>query len=332
MKPIEFVESLLRPGEELLYLTYFGSLLYGTSGPNSDKDYKGIFLPSKEDLLLMNGRKSINWKSGTDEDKNSSDDVDVELWSIHYFINLIGMGDTGAIDLLFSPSNPHTLIYKDSRIDPIFDNPLDLFDPRNTTSFIYYAINQAKKYGVKGSRLGILKRVYEYLERDVVDDETFLDERLHVIAPDILENLYDSSYCFHKVINGEDALVICGKTHLYSIKIGEFYRRISREYTKYGERAKKAENNEGVDWKAISHALRCIYQLKELLITGKVEFPLKDAPFLIEVKNGEVDWKICEEYITSGLEEVKSLQETTHIRGEKLVDFIDNTILNMYNE
>jgi predicted nucleotidyltransferase len=31
----------------LLYLTKFGSHLYGTNGPNSDADYKGFYLPSK---------------------------------------------------------------------------------------------------------------------------------------------------------------------------------------------------------------------------------------------------------------------------------------------
>lgn len=31
----------------------FGSFLYGTDTPESDKDYKGVFLPSWEEILYI---------------------------------------------------------------------------------------------------------------------------------------------------------------------------------------------------------------------------------------------------------------------------------------
>ena len=39
----------------------FGSHLYGTDTENSDVDYKGVFLPSKEDILLGRIQKSYNF-------------------------------------------------------------------------------------------------------------------------------------------------------------------------------------------------------------------------------------------------------------------------------
>lgn len=332
MEIFDKLKSLCRPGEEVLYLIYYGSQLYGTDDENSDLDIKGIFLPSINDLVLRKYRKSINWKSGTDNDKNSSDDVDIELWSVQYFIEILAKGDTNALDLLYSPSNEDVVLLKDTRLDPLFNNPLSLFDPRNTDAFIHYAIGQVKRFGYRGSRLGVLKRINNYLEENINfnDNEEIMEDRVKRIASDIIEKFYHPSYCFHKIVNGEDALVICGKTHLYSIRIKEFYNRITREYIRYGERARKAERNEGIDHKAISHAIRCIYQVKELLSCGYINFPLEDASTIYEVKSGNVDWKVCEEYIRKGLEEIEELQETTNVKGYYDEKFAENIILNMY--
>lgn len=327
---LEFIKyDLLRSDEKLLYLIYFGSHLYGTYDENSDVDYKGLFLPSKKDLLLMNGRKSINWKSGNNESKNSSEDVDVELWSVHHFIELIKKGDTGAIDLLYSITNNEAIAYLNNYILELFENPLKLFDPTSVNSYTEYSANQAKKYGVKGSRLGVLKRIYYYLKENVSD--YLMNSRLSVIAPDILDNFYDKSFCFYKNINNEDALVIAGKTHIYSIRIKEFFHRIEREYKKYGKRSEMAMNNEGLDYKALSHAIRCIEQTKELLRTGKIVYPLISSPFIKEVKDGKYSWQFIENYIVEGLNEVDKLRETG-IKGEHDQEFVNHLILKLYRE
>ena len=45
----------------------FGAHLYGTATPDSDMDYKGIFLPTKEELLLGRVPKSYNYSTGREE-------------------------------------------------------------------------------------------------------------------------------------------------------------------------------------------------------------------------------------------------------------------------
>ncbi|KPA18196.1 hypothetical protein MHK_001659, partial [Candidatus Magnetomorum sp. HK-1] len=37
---------------ELIAITQYGAQLYGIATPNSDIDFKGVYLPSKEQLLL----------------------------------------------------------------------------------------------------------------------------------------------------------------------------------------------------------------------------------------------------------------------------------------
>ena len=44
------------------------------------------------------------------------------------------------------------------------------------------------------------------------------------------------------------------------------------------------------DFKAASHGLRAGYQLKEIYETGDLQYPLKKAKFLLEVKQGQHDY------------------------------------------
>jgi len=70
---------------KILYLVEFGSTLYGTNTPDSDTDYKGIFLPSKESCFLNTQNKHISYTSGKSNSKNGTDDIDFELWSLQYW-------------------------------------------------------------------------------------------------------------------------------------------------------------------------------------------------------------------------------------------------------
>lgn len=331
MNPYKFAKDLCeKNGHTLLYLTRFGSHLYGTDTEDSDEDFKGLFLPNKTMMLLGDRCKSLSYHSGDDVSRNTSDDLDIELWSIQYYLENLGKGETNSIDLLFSFTNPSEIVYYDQQLHVLFNNPLRFFDPKNCNAFIGYAIGQAKKYGIKGSRLGIIKQIYEWLEE--VANDFYLTTKLYYLKDALLNKFYDPSYCFEKEENGEKALVICGKVHLNSITFDEFYNRIKREYDKYGDRAKKAENNEGIDWKALSHAVRSLDQMTELLIFGKIKYPLFTSHQLKQIKNGEHSFKEVEDIITTKLEDVQYLQEMSTIQGKKDNKLVRNLILNLYNE
>ena len=64
---------------ELIFKCYFGSHLYGTANKSSDSDFKGIFLPSQEQVLLGKIPKSINNSTKKGDGKNTSEDVDIEF-------------------------------------------------------------------------------------------------------------------------------------------------------------------------------------------------------------------------------------------------------------
>lgn len=106
MYAVKVAKSLLNKGDKLVYLSHFGSV-DGTNSEKSDCDLRGVFVPGVASLLfsgLVKGTASHHYRfsSGANDSKNSAEDVDVELWSLQKWLNMLAAGDTGALDLLFS--------------------------------------------------------------------------------------------------------------------------------------------------------------------------------------------------------------------------------------
>lgn len=326
-------------GVKLLYLCKFGSHLYGTDTENSDTDYKGIFLPSKEQCFLQTCPKNMNVSTGNDDSRNTKEDVDISLWSLQYFLQLVSKGETNALDLLFSFTHKDCIVYTITKMSSIFNNYNKLFDIKNCNAFVGYALGQVKKYGIKGSRLGVLKRVYEHtdglIESLSSEDklpENITDIKLDSFLDGIEQAFYDSSFCFIKEINGIRSLVLCGKVHNGTISLQEFYERVKKEYEKYGDRAKKAERNEGIDWKCIHHAYRSLCQMNQLIHTGKISFPLDMADYLLEIKQGKYNFVDLEKVIYEGIQEIDFKLNNDLIIADNKKDsqFIRNLILSFY--
>ena len=286
----------------LIYLSKFGSHLYGLDTENSDTDYKGLFLPSAEQLFLQNAPKAITYSTGENNSKNSNEDIDVQLWSLQYFLKLVSTGETNALDLLFSFTHPEMVIFKNPKMDFIFSNYNKLFNITNCRAFVGYAIGQAKKYGIKGSRLGVLKKVHKL----IIDYPP--NKKIDIVFDEIVEKYHDPSFCFVKEVNDIKCLVLCGKVHQSTIKIDEFIKRVSTEYKKYGKRAEEAEKNNGLDFKALSHAYRALLQMQMLINSGKIEYPFKGAEKegIMNIKNGLETFNYIEMLIYSNIEDINN--------------------------
>ena len=283
--------------EKIVFKTYYGSRLYGTAGPNSDTDIKGVFLPKKEDLLLCKAPKHFilnTNKSGA----NTKDDTDESYLSLHYFIELLTQGETNALDMFFSFSNKEALI----ETSPIYEKMIENADKlitKNVSKYLGYCKSQAIKYSVKGDKLNNFNAF-----RDFLDNKTG-----HVLLKDalLINNIID----FKDLEVNKDSIEyfkgtkLIGKRnkiegtpfgdHVYVLIVEnkELYFMISdikfqmngtlnenkasvyKTLKSYGQRAENAAENKGADFKALSHAVRVLFQAEELLTTGKITFPLK---------------------------------------------------------
>ena len=281
----------------------FGAHLYGTATSDSDLDYKGIFLPTKEQLLLGCVPKSHNYSTGKDDSRNTKNDVDTELYSLHYFIKLACAGQTVAMDMLHAPDS---MILKKSKIWEEIVKNKQKFYTKNLKSFIDYARRQASKYGIKGSRINAALQVLEILKKE---DPSKKMKEVWSRLPRI-EHCYDVA----PDPNGMRQYQVCGKSFQESAAIGYVLPIIEKFYDDYGRRAKLAAENRNIDWKAVSHALRAAFQTKEILTESTINFPLRNADFLKKVKQGKLDYlSEVGPLLETLMEEVESLSLTSSL-------------------
>ena len=139
----------------------FGAHLCDTATSDSDMDYKGIFLPTKEELLLGRVPKSHNYSTGKDDSRNTENDVDTELYSLHYFIKLACAGQTVAMDMLHAPDS---MILKKSKIWDDIVKYKQKFYTKNLKSLNFPLRNADFLRKVKQGKLDYLSEVGPLLE------------------------------------------------------------------------------------------------------------------------------------------------------------------------
>jgi hypothetical protein len=139
----------------------FGAHLYGTATPASDLDLKGIFCPSKTQVLLGRIPKVISTATAASGTRNTRRDVDEDLYSLHYFIKLACDEQTLAMDMLHAP--PDMILVSSSIWEEIVAER-HRFYLKNLKAFIDYARSQAARYGIKGSRIMAVARAIEVLK------------------------------------------------------------------------------------------------------------------------------------------------------------------------
>src|SRR5690606_33608022 len=79
----------------------------------------------------------------------------------------------------------------------------------------------------------------------------------------------------------------------------------------YGHRALLANQHNGADWKALSHAVRVGMEAIELLTTHNITFPLKSRDRVLAIKKGEVEFALVEAEIEDLLVQITQLSLTT---------------------
>lgn len=336
---IDIALSLCRKNEcRLIYLAKAGSHRYGTSTSLSDMDADGLFVPPKELLLLGGKINDLKYTTKEDKFKNSPDDIDLKLYSIQYFLKtLLKKCDTNALDILYSHTNEQSVLYLDDPIRKILSNKDKLIEISDIMEFSYtlFSISQSKKFGIKSSKLSLMRYICDYLKMSKFDiplESMRLEECIH----DMFLFVPKSEFMTLKTItlpNGstEQFLLLDGKMHQLSITMDEFKNRVQTEYDKYGKRTRLAEQNEGVDWKSISHSLRGIFQMEELYHSGCITFPLKQCKILKDIKTGKYSFKEVEILISDGLDRLEGLKlEGSAFKGKRDEDFINNLILKSY--
>lgn len=154
--------------EQMIFKCVFGSHLYGLNTADSDMDYKAIVLPSQKDIWMQRGMFSKNTSSNPTSTKNTSEDIDMEIMSLHKFIKLACNNEMIAIDMLHVHPDSGCVL-EDSMIWTDLRSRRAQFYSKDMAGFLGYVKKQAAKYSYRGSRVHSLKKIVEIIE-DIPDD------------------------------------------------------------------------------------------------------------------------------------------------------------------
>lgn len=322
----------MRPVIQLVRVKH-GSHLYGTSTPASDQDFKGVHLPSGEAIVMQRAENVINTgvqSKAEGTDKNDANAIDSDSYSVQKFYEMLCKGDTVATEILFAPAEAiveqHALWGEVQAVGRLLLN-------RQCKGFVGYCVRQAAKYGIKGSRMAAVRGVLDFIALHKVGyvrtaKLSALEAKLHEWSAGrehvMWENLPNP--------NGTDNwhLNVCDRKISMNVHIEEAEKVWAKVWENYGERARAAMTNEGIDWKAMSHAVRVAGQAVELLDTGKITFPRSNAGMLLRIKQGQIAYADVSTMLEGMVELVQARSLVSKLPEKSDHKLADREIFHLY--
>lgn len=320
----------------------FGSHLYGCQTPSSDLDFKGIYIPLGEDILLGTQIPTVQKTRPKKQfERNTKDDIDTEIFSLDQYMRLLLKSQTVALDLLFSPE------IKNATYGTYLSEPLakishykEMLISKNVSSFVGYTKQQAAKYGIKGSRFRAVKEALEFLKQFPKHDR--LADHLPLINSFIKDkeseiSLYDAPLIQLLPITQQDNtellhLEICNKKAPITNSVKLTIDMLQTMHDQYGDRSFKAHLAGGVDFKALHHAVRVAGEAKELLLTGNITFPRPEATMLTDIKLGKYSYDEVSNMIEQGLVEVMEAQKKSKLPEKPDQDLANEILVDAYKK
>lgn len=360
--------------EKVLYIAQVGSFLYGTNSKQSDTDIKAIFLPDLSDLILKTAPNHYNFNTKNNYQKNTKDDIDITFFSLQYFLDLASKGETNSLDLLFSFTNKDAIIFKDELWDELISG-IENVITKNVNAYLGYCKSQSIKYSIRGEKLNNFNAFFDFckiyfdvkdsfgapitlesaLERYMFIDINKIpkpnDER-KVIYECLKDNqnfdfgIYECSKNNAKFDFGSHAYFLTAENKESYLQISDIkfqlkdsikssYHKVLKVINSYGTRSANAAADNGADFKALSHAIRVLFQTEELLQNGIIEFPVKQRDFIKSIKYKQTEMKYDDivNFITERIDYIdKEIIKISKLRDKADYEWIKKYILNCYKK
>lgn len=280
-----------------------GSHLFGTSTPDSDEDYFGVFLPPDETIYGFQRCDEVDLGI-TDKDdtgRNTANAVDFKIHDYRKFLKTVGENNPNFIHAIFV--NDENILFKDKF--GFADRMLALKDrivhKGAYRRFVKYADSQRHKMRIKPANYAALENGLSLLE-GYWDDHQVLADVVNAAQP-------ESSF----VDSGKGKHVKCGDLYF---ERGVFVKKAKRMIR---ERLSKATNRAvlftkyGLDVKFASNLIHLLMAGRELMETGALVFPLTYAQDVLDVKMGKYSMQDIENWADDLVEDARQAYEKSDL-------------------
>jgi len=261
-----------------------GSRLYGTATPTSDTDYSGVFMPS-EDMVFGFERADevdLSIKSKKDDGKNDENAVDMVIYELRKFVRLAMDNNPNILEQMFV--NEANLVYSNFWGKELLRNA-HLFPHRGLKEkFLGYAFSQKHKMVIRTDNYHSLENAQDWLYGFIKSPED---------GKKLLVEILDKKLPFMSV-KGDNILIgdLNFQRHFMLRKV----KKMIDERLSKATNRKDLLTSHGYDTKFASHLVRLMLEGKELLSTGRLEFPLRYRQTILDVKLGKWEMKYVLDY------------------------------------
>lgn len=254
-----------------------GSHLYGTSRPESDEDFVGIFIANENCYLGLTTVEEVDLSivSKLKNGKNDSNAIDRKLYELKKFVKLAMDNNPNILEMLFPSESSKAFVNEYGNL--LLENA-HLFPWKNVKQkFLGYAYSQRHKMQIKVENLDVLKASFDFFSKEKEKGNAV---RLIAEYRDNKE-LLSAGVKFY-----EHNFSVGDQSFNPKIFVKDILDRIQKRLDKAGHRTEIIEKYQ-YDTKFGMHLIRLMYEGLALLQTGKLVFPLPQASLLLDIRYGK---------------------------------------------
>jgi len=343
--------------ENIIFKALVGSQAYGTSTPESDEDFKGVYLSHPDKLLAFGYTEQINVTK------------DITFYEVRRFLELLQTGNPTVLEMIFSPED--CIIEKKPVFDLIIQNRYKFLTQKCLQSFGGYAIAQIKKAKGLDKKMNWEKsRVerktpfdfcYAYVDGKTIPIQKFLDEAKFkqefcgLVALNHFKDCYSLYYDFDAVdffntgkkenplgyhgialSDSNDIRLSSVPKNILPVGLINFnkdaYSNHCRDYKEYQDWLNNrntqryvdiAGHGQAIDRKNLLHCRRLLDTAIEIATQKTINVRRPNADYLLSIRKGQVP---LQEIIDQAEKDVLGLEEL--FKNSGLPEDVDKDFVN----
>ena len=333
------IEHLQKDNQHLLLKCISGSRAYGLETPQSDTDYKGIFVLPKKLFYGLNYTDQVNNETN-----------DIVYYELKKFLDLLLKNNPNILELLATPKD--CILYRHPLMDLI--KPEDFLSQLCCQTFAGYAQAQIKKARglnkkisnpVEPERKTIADFCYILADLGAVPLTSWLSEKafaLNECGLVKIPHMRDLYGLFHNSqletgylkgiysdIESNDVSLSSVPKNILPLAFMSFnkdaYSIHCKEFAQYWEWIEKRnevryENaiavGKNYDTKNMMHTFRLLNMAEEIAIHGEIFVRRNDRAFLMDIRQGNFEYDYLVEMATEKIQTIKELFDKSSLKQE----------------